>query len=96
MMLDFFRRNKNKTQEAPPLADLSGLPLAEGDTVESLRYDLGTCRVIFTEKGLTYQSLNDGRQVSWHRMVDAATDLQKVKKHVPKSKNQSPETSAEK
>ncbi len=79
-MLDFFRKNKKKTKEVPPLADLNGQPLTEGDTVESLRYDLGMCRVIFAEKGLTYQSLNDGRQVSWHRMVDAATDLQKVYK----------------
>ena len=62
------------------LADLNQEPLAEGDTVESLRYDLGTCRVIMMDKGLGYESLQDGRQVSWHHMVDASTDLQKVKK----------------
>ena len=94
-MFNFLKRNKTNhrpkagvsatgvpaTGNAPVLADLNQEPLAEGDTVESLRYDLGTCRVIYTDKGLTYQSLQDGRQVSWHLMVDAATDLQKVRKY---------------
>ena len=78
-MFDFFKKKK-KVDTVPVLADLNQEPLAEGDTVASLRYDLGVCRVVLTEKGLTYQSLADGRQVSWHRMVDAATDLQKVTK----------------
>ena len=90
-MFDFLKRSKKNKPTIPPLADLHGQPLAEGDTVASLRYDLGECRVIFTEKGLTYQSLADGRQVSWHRMVDAATDLQKVYKKV--ATDQEPSTS---
>ncbi len=66
----------------PVLEDLNQHPLAPGDTVESLRYDLGICQVITTEKGLTYRSVADGREVSWHLMVDASTDRQKVKKIV--------------
>ena len=62
------------------MADLNNEPLAEGDTVESLRYGLGICRVVMTERGLAYQSVENGKQVAWHRMVDAATELQKVKK----------------
>ena len=78
-MLNFLKKKK-KADQIPTLADLNQEPLAEGDTVESLRYELGLCRVVLTERGLTYESVADGRQVSWHRMVDAATELQKVKK----------------
>ena len=89
-MFDFLKRKKRKTDGPPPLADLKQVSLAEGDMVESLRYDLGICRVLMTEKGLTYQSLADGRQVSWHLMVDAATDLQKVKKIIMKDGQEAP------
>lgn len=71
---------KKKKEKRPVLADLNQEPLLAGDIVESLRYDMGTCRVIMTDQGLAYESLEDGRQISWHRMVDASTDLQKVKK----------------
>ena len=71
---------KKKTTNIPVLADLNNEPLQEGDVVESLRYDLGKCRVIRTEKGLSYESLENGKEVSWHLMVDASTDLQKVRK----------------
>ena len=72
------------------LADLHALvdqatqatvPVNEGDIVEVLRYDMGKSRVIMTEKGLGYESMENGKIVTWHYMVDAATSLQKVKKH---------------
>jgi hypothetical protein len=78
-MFGLFKRNKKETH-TPVLADLNNEPLGEGDFVQSLRYDLGKCRVIRTEKGLAYESVENGRQVSWHLMVDASTDLQKVRK----------------
>ena len=62
------------------MADLDQNPLKPGDLVDALRYDLGKSRVIETEKGLAYESLETGKVVTWHLMVDAATELQKVKK----------------
>lgn len=86
-MLDFFRRRKksdsSSQSKTPVLSDLHQQPLVEGDTVESLRYDLGICRVVMTDKGLAYRSVESGRVVSWHLMVDASTDLQKVRKVAP-------------
>ncbi len=79
-MFDFFKKDKQKQKNAPLLADLDQKPLKEGDLVQSLRYDLGTCRLIKTEEGLFYESLENGKRVSWAYMVDAATELQKVKK----------------
>jgi len=73
---------KKKTTHTPILADLNNNPISEGDTVQSLRYDLGKCRVIATDKGLAYESLENGKQVGWHLMVDASTDLQKVRKEL--------------
>lgn len=78
-MFGLFKKNENKKHQ-PILADLNNQPLQEGDVVESLRYGLGKCRIIMGEKGFAYESLENGKQVSWHLMVDAATDLQKVKK----------------
>ncbi len=81
-MFGLFKNNNHNKENAhqPILADLNQEPLQEGDMVQALRYDLGKCRVIYAEKGLTYESVENGKQVSWHLMVDAATDLQKVKK----------------
>ncbi len=80
-MFGLFRKNhKKEDSHQPILADLNQEPLQEGDIVQSFRYDLGKCRIIQGEKGLTYESMENGKQVSWHLMVDAATDLQKVKK----------------
>lgn len=78
-MFGLFKKKKKKEHQ-PVLADLNNHPLHEGDVVESLRYGLGKCRIIMGEKGLIYESIENGKQVSWHLMVDAATDLQKVKK----------------
>lgn len=73
-------RRPETTGNRPVLEDLDQRPLAPGDRVKSLRYDLGVCQVVTTEKGLTYRSEEDGREVSWHLMVDASTDRQKVRK----------------
>jgi len=81
-MFGLFKK-KEKKKHQPLLADLNQEPLQEGDLVESLRYNLGKCRIISDEKGLVYESLETGKQVRWHLMVDAATDLQKVKKLSP-------------
>ena len=62
------------------MADLDQNPIKAGDVVDALRYDLGKSKVIETEKGLAYESLETGKIVTWHLMVDAATELQKVKK----------------
>lgn len=62
------------------MADLNGVPLSAGDMVESLRYDLGVCLIVEDEKGLVYKSLENNKQVSWVKMVDASTKFQKVKK----------------
>jgi hypothetical protein len=80
-MFDFLKFNKkNPANELPLMTDLENKPLKEGDIVESLRYDMGRSRVIMTDKGLSYQSLETGKIISWHYMVDAATSLQKVRR----------------
>ena len=68
-----------KKKKKLELFDLDGNPLSEGDIVENFRYDLGECRLIKTEEGFEYESLADGRRVSWLRMIDAATERQKVR-----------------
>ena len=81
-LLDFFRKNKPASAGAsklPAMADLENNPLVEGDAVMSLRYDMGRCRVVRTGSGYEYVS-ETGKRVSWLRMVDAATKLQKVRK----------------
>ena len=37
--------------------DLDGNPLAEGDTVLSLRYDLGKCIIKAVDNGFEYESI---------------------------------------
>ena len=42
---------------------------------------MGKCKIIKKEDGhYYYESLETGDQVIWVKMIDAATDLQKVKK----------------
>jgi len=72
-MFGLFKKKKELT-----LLDLNGNQLKEGDIVRSLRYELGDCRLIKTENGFDYESLKDGTKVSWHKMIDAATERQKV------------------
>jgi len=66
--MGLFKR-KTKTSSELNFADLDGIPIKVGDKVLSLRYDLGECRIIKTKE-----------QVSWARMIDAATKNQKVRK----------------
>lgn len=69
-----------KARKKLPFVDFDGQPLKEGDTVLSLRYDLGECRIISTEEGMAYESLASGQMVSYVKMIDAATGYQKVRK----------------
>jgi hypothetical protein len=82
-MFNFFKKKtqpEKATTPPPQLADINQFPLQEGDLVEALRYDLGKCKLVRAEKGYVYESITTGEQVSWLRMVDAITQLQKVKK----------------
>ncbi len=79
-MFNLFNKKKKEKNNLPPLADLDDNPIKEGDHVISLRYDLGECRIINSENGIEYESLETGERVSWLRMIDAATERQKVNK----------------
>ncbi|WNJ19398.1 hypothetical protein [Pontibacter sp. G13] len=82
-MLKWFKRNSNgngTAKSSVQFADLDGIPLAAGDTVECLRYDLGICKIHQTENGYEYESVSSGDRVSYLRMIDAATSFQKVRK----------------
>jgi len=78
-MFGLFKK-KEKKKEKPPLVDLDQNPLNEGDMVMCLRYEMGLSKIIETENGLVYESVATGKQESWLRMIDAATEFQKVKK----------------
>jgi len=67
-----------KKQKEIVLNDLEGNILKDGDTVLSLRYDLGECQLVKAESGFEYESLSTGEKVSWLKMIDAATERQKV------------------
>ena len=77
-MSGLFNRKSRKSKQQ--FVDLEGQSLKVGDTVMSLRYDLGESRIVQTDQGLAYESLATGQQVSYIRMIDAATGYQKVKK----------------
>lgn len=88
-LFDFFKKDKTKIKKSeaankPLMADMAQNPLYVGDTVEALRYEMGRCRLIEGPSGYEYESLETGVRVSWLRMIDAATQLQKVKKIIPK------------
>ena len=76
----FKRKKKEAVPKKPDLVDLAQQPLAVGDRVESLRYDLGPSLVVEQEDGIYYESEKDGRKVHWTRMIDASTQFQKVRK----------------
>ncbi len=78
-MFSIFRKKSGSGEELI-FADINGNPLREGDIVESLRYDLGRCRIVKTNKGFVYESLGNNTQISWTKMIDAATKHQKVRK----------------
>ena len=73
-------KRKNKKSDYPQMADLDGKPLQEGDVVESLRYDLGICRILKNGEAFEYESIESGERVSWAKMIDAASKNQKVRK----------------
>ena len=75
-MFGIFRKKKKELV----LYDLEGNALAEGDIVLSLRYDMGECRLVKTENGFEYQSIEGDTNMSWLKMIDAATERQKVRK----------------
>lgn len=76
--MSFFKRSKKPN--LPPLTDLEDNPLKVGDTVESLRYDLGKSVIVDDDGEYYYESLSSGERVHWLKMVDASTERQKVKK----------------
>ena len=71
-----------KKKKALVLYDLEGNPLSEGDIVLSLRYDLGECNLVMTDNGFEYHSIGGEGKVSWVKMIDAATERQKVRKKI--------------
>lgn len=79
-MFSFFKSKKPAKEKSAELFDLDHRPIREGDRVLSLRYDMGECRVLRTESGIEYESLSTGLRKSWIYMIDAATELQKVRK----------------
>jgi hypothetical protein len=76
--MGFFKSKKGKSKIQ--FNDLEGQVLKAGDHVMSHRYDMGECRIVETETGLAYESLATGQQVSYVKMIDAATGFQKVKR----------------
>jgi len=79
-LFNLFKKKSGDKKKLPPLADLDNNLLKEGDIVLSHRYDLGECKIINSENGIEYESLSTGERVSWLRMIDAATEKQKVNK----------------
>jgi len=79
-MFGLFKKKEKET--LPQLTDLEDNPLTQGDIVEALRYELGKCRLVLVDKVYYYESLTDGKQVSWLKMIDASSDRQKVRKIV--------------
>ena len=78
-MFGIFKKKKKELV----LYDLEGNALEEGDIVLSLRYDMGECKLVKTENGFEYQSLEGDTKMNWLKMIDAATERQKVRKKLP-------------
>lgn len=76
-MFGLFKK-KPKEKQPPQLQDLNGKPIKEGDRVTSLRYELGTCKVVLEGLEYFYVSEANGERVSYVKMVDAITENQKV------------------
>ncbi len=88
-MFNLFKKGKHNKDKPkhPTLMDLNNQPIQEGDIVESLRYDLGRCKVNRVGNGYEYESLETGDKVSWVKMIDATTENQKVKKITKENPN---------
>ena len=76
--MGLFKRKKGKSKIQ--FVDMDGQSLTAGDHVMSHRYELGECRIVNTDAGMAYESLATGQQVSYVKMIDAATGFQKVKR----------------
>lgn len=79
-MFNWLKKKTNKKEQGPQLLDLSGLPLSIGDKVAALRYDLGECTIVEKDGIPHYQSSKTATQVTYAKMIDAITGLQKVNK----------------
>ena len=79
-MLKKLFKKKAKEPQAPTIQDLNGNPIQEGDTVKSLRYELGDCLVVLDGLHYYYESIASKERVSFTKMVDAITGFQKVEK----------------
>ncbi len=81
-MFGLFKKKEkaDKSRRLPEISDINDTPLLEGDKVESMRYDLGTCSIVVEDGQYHYKSDKTGETVSWVRMVDAISGRQKVKK----------------
>ena len=75
-MFGLFKKKKKELM----LFDLEGNALTDGDIVLSLRYDMGECKVVKTDIGFEYQSIEGDTKMTWLKMIDAATERQKVRK----------------
>ena len=86
-MLNLFKKRKNNKSKksSPILLDLDNNPLQVGDRIMSLRYEMGECLIIQNENGIEYESVENGKKVSWLKMIDASTDKQKVRKILPEN-----------
>ena len=86
-MLNFFKKRKNNKSKksSPILLDLDNNALQVGDRIMSLRYEIGECLIIQSENGIEYESVENGKKVSWLKMIDASTDKQKVRKILPEN-----------
>ncbi len=81
-MFQLFRKSKKKEKSGLPFSDIDNRPLEVGDLVYSYRYGLGKCRIIMTDNGFAYESLESKEKIHWGKMVDAVSKNQKVKKIV--------------
>lgn len=81
-MFGLFRKKKDQNT-LPKLYDLEQNPLAEGDMVEALRYELGRARLVAEDGTYYYVSEETGKKIQFHLMIDASTERQKVKKIQP-------------
>ncbi|MDN5213806.1 hypothetical protein QQ020_17160 [Fulvivirgaceae bacterium BMA12] len=81
-MFGLFKKklDDGKKTNLPELYDLDDKPLQVGDTVESLRYELGKSKIVLEDGQYYYESIATGKKVIWLKMVDAITEKQKVKK----------------
>ena len=78
-MFNLFRRS-NGQSKIPEISDLDNKPLAAGDFVDCLRYDMGKSKVLFEDGVWFYESIETGKRVSYVKMIDAITSNQKVRK----------------